>query len=54
MDLPAPHQQAVLWKLEKILLPQGNSEDPSTPCWSFAYVEPLLDDVRRFARQEDR
>lgn len=49
MTMPAPDKAALLWKLEHVFTPDdGEGPDASLPCWTLRYVQPTIDDFRRF------
>ncbi|QUT05185.1 hypothetical protein KFK14_19635 [Sphingobium phenoxybenzoativorans] len=48
LQMPAPHAAAMLWKAEYLFGAEAKTGD-STPSYSGDYVEPFLNDVRRFA-----
>lgn len=44
MEMPAPHGQALLWKIDHLVHDEG---DGTTPSWTIGYAEPMLRDALR-------
>ncbi|OWK31308.1 hypothetical protein [Sphingomonas dokdonensis] len=42
---PAPHQRALLWKIEYAL--RNDEDEGSTIAWSFEHIAPIVADARR-------
>ncbi|MEJ7926373.1 hypothetical protein WG908_06320 [Sphingobium sp. AN641] len=49
LSIPAPHRQAMLWKLDMLFGPTACGD--STPSYALSYVEPFFDDVRRLSER---
>lgn len=47
LNMPAPHQSALRWKLDQVITFEGDEDDEFMEAWSRTFVQQTINDYRR-------